>query len=328
MVISTRVERLPIAGRFTIARGSKTEAELLVVEITQRGGAERGWAESVPYARYGETIGSCLAQIEGVAKAAEVDGLDRASLQALLPPGAARNAVDCALWDLEAKQSHQRVWRLAGLPPPTPVTTAFTLSLATPAEMAAAARLAADRPLLKLKIGGADDLDRVRAVRDAAPLARLIVDANEGLDLDTLRRLLPDLHRLGVVLIEQPLKAGEDEDLQGLDTPVPLCADESLHTRAELSDCAQRYACLNIKLDKTGGLTEAVALAADARAMGLKLMFGCMVASSLSMAPALLLAGQDDFVDLDGPLLLAKDRANGLVYRGSEVGPPPVSLWG
>jgi L-alanine-DL-glutamate epimerase-like enolase superfamily enzyme len=325
--IAVRVERFPIAGAFTIARGSKTEAEVLVARVGELGGAITGWAESVPYGRYDETPASCIAQIESV-RAAFAEGRDRAGLQRLLPPGAARNVLDCALWDLEAKRLGQPVWRLAGLPPPRAVTTAFTLSLASPEAMGRAAAEASDRPLLKLKLGGADDIDRVAAVRVAAPAAKLIVDANEGLDIDTLRRLLPDLARLGVVLIEQPLKAAEDEDLRGLETPVPLCADESLHTRAELAACAERYACVNIKLDKTGGLTEAVALAAEARARGLMTMVGCMVATSLSMAPAMLIAGQADFVDLDGPLLLARDRDGGLRYDGSIASPPEASLWG
>ncbi len=322
--LTSRTETYPIDGAFIIARGAKTEAHVVIAVI---GDLHLGWGEATPYARYGETVESCLAQME-TAAAELFPGCDRARLQAHMPPGAARNAIDCALWDRESRLAHRRVWRLAGLPPPVPVTTAFTLSLASPQVMAAAARAAADRPILKLKIGGADDVDRVSAVRAAAPAAKLIVDANEALDFDTLRRLLPEFERLGVALIEQPLKAGEDDDLRGFDSPVLLCADESLHTRAELAHCAERYGCVNIKLDKTGGLTEAIALMNEARAMGLKIMIGCMVATSLSMAPALLLAGQADFVDLDGPLLLAEDREWGLEYRGSEVGPPAVTLWG
>jgi len=325
--IAGQVERYPIAGAFTIARGSKTEAEVLVVEVSEDGRAGVGRGEGTPYARYGESPAGCLAQIEH-AQTVLGAGWDPAAVQTALPAGAARNALDCAVWDLKAKQSGQPVWRLIGLPPPVAVTTAFTLSLASPTEMAAAAGAAADRPLLKLKIGGADDLDRVRAVSAAAPASRLIVDANEGLEFDTLRRLAPELARLGVVLIEQPLKAGADEELRGYACPVTLCADESLHTRAELAACAERYACVNIKLDKAGGLTEAAALAAEARARGLMIMVGCMVATSLSMAPALLLAGQADYVDLDGPLLLARDREGGLSYRGSIVEPPPAALWG
>ncbi len=323
--LTVRQEAWPIAGAFTIARGSKTEARVVVAELEQDGLVGRG--EATPYARYGETPDGVQADVAALAEAVAA-GLDRTALQSRLPPGAARNALDCALWDLEAKRAGVPAWRLAGLAQPGPVTTAFTLSLGAPETMAAAARAAAHRPLLKLKIGGPDDLDRVAAVRAAAPHARLIVDANEGLDLDALTRLLPDLARLGVALIEQPLKAGEDAALEGLASPVPLCADESLHTRADLARCAGRYACVNVKLDKTGGLTEALALAAEAREMGLSIMIGCMVATSLSMAPALLLAGLAQFVDLDGPLLLAKDREPGIRYEGSVAWPPEPALWG
>jgi L-alanine-DL-glutamate epimerase-like enolase superfamily enzyme len=325
MRLSAREERWPIAGAFTIARGSKTEAQVVVVEIAEGGAAGRG--EAVPYPRYGETVAQTLAEIERLRPAVE-QGCGRARLQALAPPGAARNAIDCALWDLAAKQSGAPAWSLAGAPAPRPVETAFTLSLDTPDNMAIAARAAAARPLLKLKIGGADDIARVAAVRSAAPGAGLIVDANEALDFDALSRLAPDFARLGVRLIEQPLKAGEDEALEGFDSPVPLCADESLHTRAELDACARRYACVNIKLDKAGGLTEALALSREARARGLSVMAGCMVATSLAMAPAMIIAQDAAFVDLDGPLLLARDRAPGLCFRGSVIEPPPPELWG
>ena len=329
--LSAQVERYPINGAFTIARGSKTEAEVVVATISdldrEGDAAARGWAESVPYGRYDETPASVLAQIDSVGEALMADG-DRVRLQSRLPPGAARNALDCALWDLQSRRMRRRVWSLAGLPPPRPVTTAFTLSLAAPEIMAAAARAAADRPILKLKLGGADDIARVAAVRAAAPRSTLLVDANEALDFDTLRRLLPELRRLGVALIEQPLKAGADDDLKGFRSPVPLFADESLHTRAELADCVERYDGVNIKLDKAGGLTEAIALMSEARALGLQTMVGCMVATSLSMAPALLLASQADFVDLDGPLLLAEDRTPSLIYCGSVIEPPPAGLWG
>ena len=239
----------------------------------------------------------------------------------LLGPGAARNAIDCALWDLEAKTAGRRAWELAGFSRLDPVQTCYTLSLAPAAEMAAAARANADRPMLKLKIGGADDLDRVEAVRAAAPAAALVVDANEALDFDALRRVAPEFARLGVRLIEQPLPAGEDAALEGWRSPVPLCADESLHTRAELDACARRYACVNVKLDKTGGLTEALALRAAARERGLEVMAGCMVATSLAMAPALLIAQGAAVVDLDGPLLLARDRDPGLAITGSTIAP-------
>ena len=323
--LTVREERWPLAAAFVIARGAKTEARVLVAEIAD--GPHRGWAEATPYARYGESVEGCLAEIEQVRDAVEA-GADRAALKRLLPAGAARNALDCALWDLEAKTAGLRAWALAGLPRLEPVQTCFTLSLAPAVQMAQAARAAAYRPLLKLKIGGADDLDRVEAVRGAAPNARLVVDANEALDLDTLRRLAPEFARLGVVLIEQPLPAGRDEGLEGYASPVPLCADESLHTRTELDACARRYACVNIKLDKTGGLTEALALRDAARARGLQIMAGCMVATSLAMAPALLIAQGAAVVDLDGPLLLARDRAPGLAITGSTIAPPEAGLWG
>jgi L-alanine-DL-glutamate epimerase-like enolase superfamily enzyme len=323
--LEVRDERWPLAHAFVIARGAKTEAHVVVATLTDGSAVGRG--EAVPYARYGETVEGVLAQIEGVRDRVEA-GADRTTLLTLLPPGAARNALDCALWDLEAKRTGTPAWRRAGLPEPQPLETAFTLSLAPADEMAAAARAAAHRPLLKLKIGGADDLLRVEAVRRAAPTPRLIVDANEGLDFDTLRRLAPDFARLGVALIEQPLKAGEDAALEGWTSPAPLCADESLHTRAELADCARRYDAVNVKLDKTGGLTEALALKREAEAMGLKIMAGCMVATSLAMAPALLIGQGAAVVDLDGPLLLARDRAPGLVIEGSTIRPASADLWG
>ena len=287
----------------------------------------RGRGEAVPYPRYGETSASVAAQVLALRSAVE-SGLDREGLQRALAPGAARNALDCALWDLEAKRAGVRAWRLAGRERLDPVKTAYTLSLGPPEAMAEAARNAARRPLLKLKIGGPDDLDRVAAVRAAAPRTRLIVDANEALRLDDLVRLVPDFARLGVKLIEQPLPAGEDEALEGFESAVPLCADESIHTRAELAACASRYRAINIKLDKTGGLTEALALRTQAKARGLGVMAGCMVATSLAMAPALLVAQGADFVDLDGPLLLARDRVPGLAYRGSVIEPPAPDLWG
>jgi L-alanine-DL-glutamate epimerase-like enolase superfamily enzyme len=320
-----RAERWPIAGAFVIARGAKTEAAVVVVEISQDSFTGRG--EGVPYPRYGETLDSVLAQIEAVRPFVEAGGR-RDALQTVAPPGAARNAIDCALWDLLAKQTGRRAYALAGRTRLDPVKTAFTLSLAAPDAMAEHAATHARRPLLKLKIGGADDLDRVEAVRRAAPKTRLIVDANEALSMDDLKRLAPEFAKLGVMLIEQPLKAGADEALGGYDCPVQLCADESLHTRAELAVCARRYGCVNIKLDKAGGLTEALALAAEARALGLQIMVGCMVSTSLSMAPALIPAQGAEFVDLDGPLLLAKDRDPGLAYIGSLVQPPDPALWG
>ena len=318
-------ERWPLAEAFVISRGSKTEVRLVVVELHQDG--HRGRGECAPYPRYGETPEGVLAQIEQVRPQIEA-GCSRAELQRLLPAGAARNAIDCALWDLEAKTAGVRAFQLAGRQRLDPVKTAYTLSLGDPASMAAAAAKAARRPILKLKLGAEGDLQRVEAVRAAAPRTRLIVDANEGWDFDTLQTLAPELARLGVMLIEQPLKVGEDQVLEGWDCPVPLCADESLHSRAELALCAGRYGCINIKLDKAGGLTEALALAAEARALGLMVMIGSMVATSLSMAPALILAQGAAFVDLDGPLLLARDRQPGLGYLGSMIEPPPPELWG
>ena len=318
-------ERWPIAGAFTIARGSKTEAHVVVAQIAED--AHLGRGEAVPYARYGESVDSVMAEIEQ-ARAAIEAGADREALQALLPAGAARNALDCALWDLEAKRSGRRAFDLAGRARLDPVKTCYTLSLAPPEAMADAARAAARRPMLKLKIGGPDDLDRVEAVRGAAPLSRLVVDANEALSFEDLKRLAPEFARLDVKLIEQPLKAGEDAALEGYESPVLLCADESLHTRAELADCARRYGCVNIKLDKTGGLTEALALADEARSLGLEIMAGCMVGTSLAMAPAMLIAQGAAFVDLDGPLLLARDREPGLTFVGSMIEPPPPELWG
>lgn len=323
--LTVREERWPLASAFVIARGAKSEAHVLVVELADAGAVGRG--EAVPYARYGQTMAGEIARVEAVRPALEA-GASREELQALLPPGAARNALDCALWDLEAKRSGVPAWIAAGRARLDPVKTCYTISLGTPEAMAEAARAAARRPLLKLKIGAADDLDRVAAVRAAAPKSRLVVDANEGLTFDEFRRLAPEFARLDVKLIEQPLKAEEDAALEGFESPVRLCADESLHTRAELAPCARRYGAINIKLDKAGGLTEALALAAEARALGLDIMAGCMVATSLAMAPALIIAQGAEVVDLDGPLLLARDREPGLSFQGSVILPPPRELWG
>ena len=318
-------ERWPIAGEFATAHGAKTEAQVVVAEITANGSMGRG--ECTPYPRYGETPAGVLADLERARGAIEA-GADRQALQPLLPPGAARNALDCALWDLEAKRTGTPAWRLAGAARLHPVKTAYTISLGSTDEAAARAKAASGRPMLKLKLGGADDLDRVVAVRNAAPKTRLIVDANESLGINELARLAPELAALGVLLIEQPLKAGEDAALDGFRSPVPLCADETLHTRAELGACVGRYDCINIKLDKAGGLTEALALAAEARSKGLRIMVGSMVATSLAMAPALILAQGADFVDLDGPLLLERDREPGLSIIGSILEPPAPELWG
>jgi L-alanine-DL-glutamate epimerase-like enolase superfamily enzyme len=318
-------ERWPLAARFAISRGAKTEAEVVVAQIDAEG--LRGRGECTPYQRYGESVASVLGQIEQ-ARAAIEAGADRLQLQRLLPPGAARNALDCALWDLEAKQRGERAYVLAGRPGLSPVKTAYTISLDEPEAMGEAARAAAGRPMLKLKLGGGPDLERVQAVRRAAPKTRLIVDANEAWSLAELERLPQALADLDVKLIEQPLPAGSDEALEGYDGPIPLCADESLHSRAELDACAGRYACVNIKLDKAGGLTEALALAAEARARGFMIMAGSMVATSLSIAPALILAQGAQFVDLDAPLLLARDRDPGLGVVGSMIEPPSPELWG
>ena len=323
--LEVREESWPIAGAFRISRGSKTEARVIVVELGD--GSVCGRGEAVPYGRYGETVEGVLAGIEALREPLAA-GMDRAALQHHLPPGAARNALDCALWDLEAKRAGVRAWALAGIARLDPVKTAYTLSLDAPERMAEAARAAAGRPLLKLKIGSADDLDKVTAVRDAAPRTRLIVDANEALDIDTLNRLAPELLRLGVLMIELPLPATDDEALTDYRGDVPLCADESLHSRAELQRCARLYHAVNIKLDKTGGLTEALALRDAARAHGLQIMAGCMVATSLAMAPAMLIAQGAEVVDLDGPLLLARDRVPGLSILGSMIEPPIPELWG
>jgi L-alanine-DL-glutamate epimerase-like enolase superfamily enzyme len=323
--LEVAVEKWPIAGRFVIARGSRTEAEVVVVTIREGDHAGRG--ESVPYARYGESVAGTVAAITAMA-AAVAGGLDREGLRRAMPPGAARNAIDCALFDLEAKASRRTAAEIAGLPPLKPVVTAFTLSLGTPEAMAEAAKAVAGRPLLKVKLGGDGDPARIAAVRQAAPLARLIVDANEAWSPAELEPNMAACAAAGVELIEQPLPAGDDAALSAVRRIVPVCADESLHTAADLPALSGRYDAVNIKLDKTGGLTEALALAADARRLGFKIMVGCMVSTSLAMAPALLVAQDADFVDLDGPLLLARDREPGLRYEGSLVHPPPRELWG
>ena len=327
ITLKVAAERWPIAGSFTISRGAKTEALVVVVELSDGGVTGRG--ECVPYARYGESVDTVTAAIEAM-RAPLGNGLNRVSLQRIMPPGAARNALDCAFWDLEAKRGKRPAYALAGLPGPRPLTTAFTISLADPASMAAATQKAASRPLLKIKLGGSDGNDpaRIAAVRAAAPKATLIVDANEGWREDTLAANLAACASAGVVLVEQPLPEGRDQTLAGLQRPMPICADESVHDRASLKALAGKYDAVNIKLDKTGGLTEALAMAQDAAAQGFSIFAGCMVATSLSMAPAMLLAQSARFVDLDGPLLLAKDREHGLRYEGSLVHPPVPALWG
>ena len=310
-----------LAQVFTISRGSRTEAKVLSVKIS-RGGVE-GWGECVPYARYNETAASVSAQIESLPEA-----FDRQGLYELLPAGAARNAVDCALWDLEAKQSGQRVWQLAGLPAPGPEITAYTLSLDSPENMRAQAAEHAHRPLLKIKLGTPNDMPRLEAVRAGAPRPDIIVDANEGWSAEVYADLAPHLLRLGVKLVEQPLPAADDDALLGLQRPVPVCADESAHDRASLKHLAGKYDVVNIKLDKTGGLTEALALKREALEQGFEVMVGCMVGSSLAMAPATLVAQGALITDLDGPLLLAEDRAHPLQFDAAGVHPPTAALWG
>jgi L-alanine-DL-glutamate epimerase-like enolase superfamily enzyme len=323
--LSLSVERFPIAGAFTISRGSRTEIAVVVARIED--GAHAGRGECVPYPRYGESVESVSALI-----AAQADvlagGIDREALARLMPAGAARNALDCALLDLEAKRSGRRAWEILGLPAPVPATTAYTLSLGTPESMGEAARKAAARPLLKVKLGGDGDPERIAAVRDGAPDSRLIVDANEAWRPSNVEANLAACLAAGVALIEQPLPAGEDALLADIPHPVPVCADESLHDRAGLDALAGRYDAINIKLDKTGGLTEAVMLANEARARGLTVMVGCMLGTSLGMAPATLLTGGAAFIDLDGPLLLARDRERPLRYEGSTIFPPDPDLWG
>ena len=323
--LSVRRESWPIRGAFTISRGTKTSAEVVVVEIAAAGAVGRG--ECVPYPRYGESPDSATHQIAEVKGEIE-DGLSRTELQNRLPAGAARNAIDAALWDLEAKRSQTPVWRLAGVPEPAPLTTAYTISLDTPARMADAAAAAAGRPLLKLKLNGEDDVERVRAVRESAPDSRLIVDANEAWTPQFFARAAPAMATLGVELIEQPLAADEDDALAGLDRAVPVCADESCHGDAGFADLGRRYEFVNLKLDKTGGLTAALALAREARERGLGIMLGCMLGTSLGMAPAALVGHAATYVDLDGPLLLDADREPGIRYEGSIMHPPPAALWG
>jgi L-alanine-DL-glutamate epimerase-like enolase superfamily enzyme len=323
--LTVRCESWPIRGTFTISRGSKTTADVVVVELSRDGTVGRG--EAVPYGRYGETVQSVLDQIESL-HGALAEGLDRQGLQALLPAGAARNAVDLAFWDLECKLSGRRHWQLAGLPEPGPVTTAFTLSLDTVEVMGRKAAENSKRPLLKLKLAGPDDLDRVAAVRRNAPAARIVVDANEGWTVEQYSALAPRLKDLGVEMIEQPLPAGNDAALADVERPVPVCADESCHDTATLAGLKGRYDMVNIKLDKTGGLTEALKLKEAAEAEGYGIMVGCMLATSLAMAPGVLLAQGVPVVDLDGPLLLARDRDPALKIEGSLVYPPAAALWG
>ncbi|MEM7439489.1 MAG: N-acetyl-D-Glu racemase DgcA [Pseudomonadota bacterium] len=315
-------DTFPLAQVFTIARGSRTEAHVLTVRLDD--GEVSGWGECVPYARYGETLESVTKQIQWLP-----DQFDRSALYDLLPAGAARNAVDCALWDLEAKRTQTPAWKLAGITRPKPEVTAYTLSLAEPAAMQKQAAENAYRPLLKTKLGGGEeDVARIEAVRAGAPDARIIVDANEGWTADLYQTLAPVLVRLGVEMVEQPLPAGEDDALLELDRVLPVCADESCHDRDSLAALKGKYDIVNIKLDKTGGLTEALALRTAAREAGYDVMVGCMVGSSLAMAPATLVAQGALFTDLDGPLLLAEDRDPPLNFDDAGVHPPDTALWG
>ncbi|MFZ1884850.1 MAG: N-acetyl-D-Glu racemase DgcA [Rhodoplanes sp.] len=323
--LSVTAERWPIAGSFTISRGAKTEAEVVVATLAD--GDHIGRGECVPYARYGETVDGVIAAIARLAPDL-AGGLDRNDLAASLPAGAARNALDCALWDIAAKRSGTPAHALAGLPPPRPLVTAYTISLATPEAMADAAAAASARPLLKVKLGAPGDPARIAAVRKAAPNSELIVDANEGWNAANLMDNLAACAEAGVQLVEQPLPARDDAALASIPHVVPICADESVHDRASLADLRGRYDAVNIKLDKAGGLTEALAVAAAARSLGFDIMVGCMVSTSLAIAPALLVAQRARYVDLDGPLLLARDRPDGLRFDGSIVHPASLALWG
>ncbi len=323
--VEISTESFPIAGSFTISRGSKTEAKVVTCVIREDGFTGRG--ECVPYGRYGESIGSVTAEIEAMRARLEA-GMQRPALQDAMKAGAARNAIDCALWDLEAKRADTSVAALLGLPAPEPLVTAYTISLGEPETMARQAAEVSRRALLKVKVGTADDETRIRAVRQAAPQSAIILDANEGWSDETIQRHLAIAAETGIAVIEQPLPAGQDGILARIERPVPVCADESVHLTADLAGLTDRYDAINIKLDKTGGLTQAWAMRAEAKRLGLRVMVGCMVGSSLAMAPALLVAQDADFVDLDGPLLLSRDRVPGLTYEGSSVWPPQAALWG
>ncbi|TCL73507.1 N-acetyl-D-Glu racemase DgcA [Rhizobium sp. BK251] len=323
--LDTQMTSFPIAGAFTISRGAKTQADVVTCTITENG--LRGLGECVPYGRYGESIASVIAEID--AASAEIRaGATKVDLLEHMKPGAARNAVDCALWDLEAKQSGVPVADRVGIAQPKPLTTAYTISLGEPETMAARAAENAGRALLKVKVGTADDESRIRAVRAAAPDAAIILDANEGWTEDNLAHHLRIAAKAGIALVEQPLPAGKDELLATIERPLLVCADESVHHTGDLAKLRSRYDAINIKLDKTGGLTEALAMKREAQRLGFRIMVGCMVGTSLAMAPAVLLAQDADFADLDGPLLLARDREPGLRYDASLVFPPERALWG
>jgi len=324
MQIEAREEIWPLKQLFRISRGSRTEARVVVVTVTD--GQHTGRGEGVPIARYNQSVASVLEQIESIKRE---KSLDRHRIQQLLPAGAARNALDCALWDLEAKISGKRAWELANVLMVPKVETSFTISLDSPDKMGAAAKASANAPILKLKLGGDNlDLARVEAVREVTTSARLLIDANESWSPSHFEKIVPALKRLGVELIEQPFPADADEVLLTLDHPVPVCADESCHTGDDLARLTSRYEAINVKLDKTGGPTEALHLCEQARKAGFKLLIGCMIGTSLGMAPARLLASIADYVDLDGPLLLARDREHGLSYQNNRIGIPSRELWG
>ena len=318
-------ERFPLAAAFTISRGTKTEAAVVTCTIREENNAGRG--ECVPYARYGETIESVLAEIEAM-RGAIADGMSRDALKEGMKAGAARNAIDCALWDLEAKSDGKPAHERLSATPPQALTTAYTISLGEPDSMAAQAREHAHRSLLKVKVGTSDDTARIAAVAEAAPHSRIILDANEGWSETDIVMHMLTAARHRIALIEQPLPAGNDEILRRIPHPVPICADESVHTADNLEELLGLYDAVNIKLDKTGGLTAALELRQRARELGFGVMVGCMVGTSLAMAPALLVAQDADFVDLDGPLLLARDRETPLAYEGSQVSPAEPALWG
>ena len=324
VAVDAREQCWPLNKPFRISRGARTEARVVVVTVTD--GQHIGRGEAVPIRRYNQSPASVLAQIESI-KSRQC--LDRQQIQKLLPAGAARNALDCAFWDLEAKISGKRAWELANIPLAPEVKTSFTISLDTPAAMAAVAKVHATAPILKLKLGGDNpDLARVKAVREAAPAARLLIDANESWTSDHYCKVAPALCQFGIELIEQPFPADADEVLETLDHPIPVCVDEGCHTTADLPRLKNRYEMVNIKLDKSGGLTEAMLLTERAREAGFKLLIGCMVCTSLGIAPARLLASAADYVDLDGPLLLAGDRHHAVSYDNGRIGIPPRELWG
>ncbi len=324
LTIEARKEVWPLKAPFRISRGSRTEAQVVVVTVSD--GEHTGRGECVPIKHYGQSVQSVIAQIDSIRRE---NNLDRQRLQKLLPASAARNALDCALWDFEAKISGKRVWELANIPVIREVETSFTISLDTPKKMGATAKASSTSPILKLKLGGdSSDLARVNAVREAAPSSRLFIDANESWSAEHYEEIVSALKRLGVALIEQPFPADADEALESLDHPIPVCADESCHTSADLPGLTNRYETINVKLDKTGGLTEALHLCECARESGFKLLIGCMVCTSLGIAPARLLASAADYVDLDGSFLLARDREFAIAYQNGKLGVPPRELWG